>query len=267
MRMSVLGLILPLLTVAACGDRAGGDAGDEGAWPADRTFLSTSVTEQDRERPLVPGTRIELRFAADGTLQAQAGCNHLGGPGRIDGDRLVVAEMSTTDMGCDPPRMAQDSWLGDFLGARPAWRLAGDELVLRGGGTEIRLSDRRVVDPDRPLTGTRWQLDTLVTGQAASSLPAGTEAELRFDGNGFRASTGCSTLTGAATVQGGKILVTSVHRAAPSCTGERAAVETAILGVLRGEVGYRIEGPYLTLTGAGGKGLRLRAEDRKGTGG
>src|SRR5918992_2557978 len=119
-------------------------------------------------------TRITLNFVADGhRLGAQAGCNQMGGPASFDGDHLVVDDMATTEMGCDPPRHAQDEWLARFLTSRPEWSRSGSTLTLDNGTARIVLEDRDVADPDRPLRGTRWVVDTIVEGETASSVPAG----------------------------------------------------------------------------------------------
>ena len=145
--------------------RTRGDAKD--LWG--REFLSTAVTEHGRIRPLVPGTRLRLAFE-DGDVRAYAGCNHLTGRALVDGRRLAVERFASTDMACDPVRQEQDAWLASFLAAGPTWRLDGDDLVLGGGGTEIRLTDRSVAEPDRPLRGTRWVVDAVIGNQAATIL-------------------------------------------------------------------------------------------------
>lgn len=262
-RPALVLVALAALTVS-CG--SAGTPGSSG-WPDGRTFLSLSVTDHGSERPLVQGTRIMLSFAEDGQLGAQAGCNHIGGTGRIDGDVLVVDAVSMTEMACDEPRMAQDSWLAGFLSSAPNIQLDGDALTLTGDSIQIRLIDRKVADPDRPLAGTRWVVDTIITGTAgtigpdgaASSIPSGLHAELVLDGHGgLTGSTGCTPFSGTATVAGDRITVTM--QATPDCESRAADLHRAVLATLRGEISYRIEGPRLTLLGPNGAGLGLRAQ-------
>jgi heat shock protein HslJ len=260
MTLAVAGLV-GALALGGCGRaEGGGGPGGPGEWPADRTFYSTAVTDGATPRALAPGTRIELRFFADGRLSAQAGCNHLGGDGRVEDGRLVLGDLSMTEMGCDPLRMAQDTWLSTFLGARPTWTLAGDELRLRGGEVEIVLADRRVADPDRPLLGTRWVVDTIINDDIASSVPAGTEAFLTFDQDGVLGHTGCRAIRGDVTVTETTLRFTSVGGLDGQCVGGAATTHDAMATILREEVTYRVEGPTLSLTTADhGVGLRLRA--------
>ncbi|UWP79543.1 META domain-containing protein [Dactylosporangium fulvum] len=269
-RLVFLPLLLLLAVVPAGCARDGASAPAEGR-PWGRTFLSTSVTEQGQPRPLVGSTRIELRFDTKGRLVVQAGCNHIAGDARLDDDKLVVEELSMTDMGCDPPRHEQDRWVTAFLGGRPAWRLEGAELVLEGGGTRIVLTDREVADPDRPLAGPRWTVDTLVSGQVAGSVPAGLLAYLSFGTDGtVTGFGGCNDLGGRYSVSGGsasggsasggEITFTDVGMTLKACPGEPSTFESAVTAALRGTVTFTIEADHLTLTHPDGKGLRLTAK-------
>ena len=262
-------LVLPLaaLTVAACGQapddaRANGTLADE---PWGRTFLSTGVTEDGNPRPLVEGTQIRLTFDEDKSgFGAHAGCNSMGGTARVEDGHLLVGDLATTEMGCDEPRHAQDEWLARFLGGRPALTLNGPDMVLAGGGTEIRLSDREVADPDRPLRGTRWVVDGLISGDAVSSVPQGAEAFIVFsesEQNGFGGNTGCNGMGGKAVVAESTIDFAEVITTKMFCEGERGDLERAVIEVLDGEVAYKVEADRLTLNHPSGKGLMLKAQE------
>jgi heat shock protein HslJ len=224
-----------------------------------RTFLSTAITENGQDRPLVPGTRLRLTFQ-DGDVRADAGCNHLTGPVRVDGGRLAADRFATTDMFCDAARQEQDAWLARFLGAGPTWRLEGDDLVLSTGDTEIRLTDRRIADPDRPLPGTRWVVDSIVDNQSATSVPAGVEAHLTFgDDDRVEGFTGCNHFGGTAAERDGRITFSKIFSTKMACPDEIGRLESAVLAVLDGEVDAHVEGDRLTLSRPDGRGLRLRA--------
>ena len=122
---------------------------------AGKEFVAAKVTDGGQDLPLVPGTKLRLSFSAT-DIGASAGCNHMGGTYRIDGGRLIVGNLGTTDMGCDPDLMAQDQWLGEILGAGPAVSLVVNDLVLHAGSVRITFVDREIAEPDAKLVGPTW---------------------------------------------------------------------------------------------------------------
>ena len=79
---------------------------------------------------------------------------------------LVVPAMAQTQMACDPAAlMDQDTWLGSVLTSRPTLTLDDDTLTISAQGATVTLLDREVADPDLPLEGTVWTVDTLVTAR------------------------------------------------------------------------------------------------------
>jgi heat shock protein HslJ len=249
--------LIPLAAILAMTSCAS-DHSRSDQWPAGRTFLSTSVTENGPDRPPVDDGSISLHFTT-GRISARAGCNTLNTDGRIDGHRLILGPATMTQMACEQRLMAQDAWLSRFLSERPTWSLSGDELVLSGPTARVRLLDRRIADPDRPLAGTRWVVSGVIGNQAVAYFP-GVEAFLQLDpAGGFHGSTGCAPVAGSAAVHGDQITFAVTGDPPPACTGPAATVASAVLGVVSGEVSYRIEARKLTLTDAGGAGLELQA--------
>jgi heat shock protein HslJ len=223
-----------------------------------REFLSTSVTEGGVDRQLVPGTRISLRFH-DGQVGASAGCNIFGGPYRIDGDRLVVEGGAMTEMGCDELRHAQDDWLFGFLGSDPTFALGGDRLTLTSGGTVIALLDREVAEPDLPLVGPTWRVESLIAGDTVSSVPQGVAASLSFTADGrVSVATGCNAGGGLVAVTSDTLGFSELVLTEMACPGDAGAVEAAVLATLSADtVAYTIDAGLLELH-AGANGLQLR---------
>jgi heat shock protein HslJ len=250
---------LGLLLIVGCGSRAAGGGLND---LRGRTFLSTAVTENGQAKPLVAGTRIRLSFDEEGRrIGANAGCNHLGGEARIEGGRLVAEEMGMTAMGCDGGRGEQDAWLAKFLADKPTIRASGAELVLANNTTEIRLLDRTVADPDRPLIGTRWVVQSIIDRDTASSIPQGDAAHVLLNADGtFTGNTGCNSMGGGAVIAAPTIRFAGVFTTKMACEEARMRLEQAVLGVLRDDVSYEIEADQLRLRHASGKGLDLRAE-------
>jgi heat shock protein HslJ len=131
-------------------------------------------------------------------------------------------------------------------------------LTLGHGDVTVTLTDREVADPDRPLDGTRWVVDGIVTGDAVSSVPAGVTAALTISNGQLQVVAGCNT--GSASVEATDTTMTigPLALTKKACASETMAVEQAVTAVLSGQVGYSIEADVLTLT-ASGAGLMLRA--------
>jgi heat shock protein HslJ len=240
-----------LLALTAC-------TGPGGAPLEGTEWLSISVTQDGADRPLVDGTRIRLSFA-DGQLGASAGCNTIGGGYRIEDGRLVFEGGGMTEMGCDDERHAQDDWLSAFLGSQPSISQEGDMLTLTSGGTVIGLQDREVAEPDLPLTGTTWTVESIISGDAVSTVPGNAVATLAFTDDGrVDVDTGCNIGSGSYEVTDGTLRVRDVMTTLIGCDGAAGQLEAAVTAVLNaGELDYAIDAGSLTLM-AGDQGLGLR---------
>jgi heat shock protein HslJ len=233
--------LLILLGVVAVGATGCATAGP-GAVLDGRTFISTRV----EGRALVPGTSIRLVFDQGG-VGIQAGCNSMGGSYTIENDRLVVGQIVSTEMACDPPLMEQDRWIAEMLTRGAAIALAGDTLTLEGSGIRITLLDRRVAEPDVPLAGVRWVLDGIITGDSVSSIPAGVTAAIRFADGTFEVEAGCNQGGGSVEIEPATLTFRTLGLTKMACEGDRTRVEQAVVSVLTGRVAYRIEANTLTL--------------------
>jgi heat shock protein HslJ len=217
-----------------------------------RTYLSTEIEGAD----LVPGTRIRLSFA-DGSLNANGGCNIMGGAYTIDGDRLTTTQMSMTEMACDEQRARQDEWLGRFLGGVSV-TLDGDTLTLTDGTIRLTLLDEEVAAPDQPIEGTHWVLDGIVSGDAVSSVPAGVTASIQISGGRMNVAAGCNRGDGSVEVTADTLTFGPIALTKMACEAGPMAVETAVTTVLSGAVAYTIDADVLNLD-AGEAGLAFRA--------
>jgi heat shock protein HslJ len=251
-RLAIGAILTVLGSLAACSPAAGPQL-------ADRAFLSIAVTDGGAPRALVAGTRIRIDFN-DGNLSASAGCNSMGGPFRVDGGRLITDALAMTEMGCDAERDAQDQWLGQLLGSRPAVRLAGDELTLESGQVVVRLRDRRIVEPDVAIAGPTWTVVSLISGDSVSSIPAGVTATVSFGANGaVSVNAGCNQGGGSWEPVAGGIEISALGMTKKACDGAAGQLEAAVMAVLgAGTMNAAIDSTMLTLQ-AGAQGLQLQA--------
>lgn len=249
------GLLALVFAVTSCGD-----PGASGT-PADsplrgRTFLSTAVTGHQLEEK----TRVRLTFTGDDRLIADAGCNSMQGSVRLDGGKIDVSDLAATGIGCPQQLMEQDTWLSQFLSSKPSWKLDGDTLQVSSPTTSATLLDRKVAEPDLPLQGTKWTVNTLMDGEVASSSPTAASAWLQFDKDTVQVSAGCNSGSGTYRVSGNTLTVGDIATTRKACEPDIMTLENAVLGTLRGQVTFEIDSDRLTLKQPSGKGLELRGQ-------
>ncbi len=215
----------------------------------------------DDEIHLVEGTRISITFSGD-QISLRAGCNIMGGSYAVDGDTLVTDALAMTEMGCDQARHEQDDWISTFFGQRPAIALSGDDLVLTVDDTVMTLLDREIADPDLPLAGTTWLVDSIVTNESESSVPMAAVSTFRFSDDGrVDIDTGCNIGGGNYEVdeEAGTIRFSDLVFTLRACTGAGGELEGAVSQVLAAqELEFTVEARSLRLM-AGPIGLGLRA--------
>jgi heat shock protein HslJ len=251
--------------LAGCGDDNGGGTADGSNSLGDlanATFLSTHVTKGGAEYPLVGATRISLRFW-DTRLSAQAGCNILGGDAALRGDVVDVrGGLSMTEMGCARRLMRQDEWLASLLSNGPIATLDDDRLTLTSGDTVVEFLNEETANPDRPLTGTEWTLDSIgESGDegSVSSVPSGVASTMSIDDGGHvSVMAGCNSGGGQATVGDGVIDFGPLALTKMACGDAAMSVENAVVQMLDGSVSYTIDADTLTLT-KDGRTLTYRA--------
>ena len=227
-----------------------------------RTFRGTDVFGHD----LVDGTEVSLSFE-DGTLSTNAGCNTSGGAYSLD-DGVLRSEGDwfTTAMGCTPELEAQDQWLARLLADGVDITLDGDVLTLtstNGGDVTMTLHSG---DADlASLTGTTWMLTAIVSGDAASSVPAGVEQPtLRIGEDGMaELFAGCNrggAAVGTTTTESGEALsVGPIRLTKMACSDDAMSVEATVLGVLEAQPTFTISADRgLTLTAPDGTGLEFQ---------
>ncbi len=222
-----------------------------------RTFLSTRTVREGENLALAPGSRISLSFAG-GRISAHAGCNRINGAATAWDGELVVEQLVSTMMACIPELDAQERWLKEVLQARPYLELDGNRLTLTYGESVLEMLDRVEADPDRPLVGTQWRLQSIRTPDAVSSF-ADVAAALRIEGDQVHVDTGCNTGGGRVTLGEGTIEIGPLRLTRKAGPPDAMRVERHVMQVLQGTVPYVIEADVLTL-GDTDNGLNYRAD-------
>ena len=84
---------------------------------------------------------LELEFKA-GSLSVSGGCNRLFGTARVENGVLIVDQLASTMMACDPVSMERDRELAQLLGSRPPVQRDGDRLLLGKPGQQLVLQQQ-----------------------------------------------------------------------------------------------------------------------------
>ena len=256
--LTALALVGLLTGLAGCGDSTAtdpGGSGSDGDAPAAGDYVARELPE-----PFEPGDEIRFQVTTDG-IGWSATCNTFSGGATWDDGTLRTTALGGTEMGCDEDRMAQDEWLVELFGAAPSYTLDDGGFTLTRDDVTLTFRPREEVHPDRPLEGTRWVLDGYGDGQAVSSIPAGGESSLVIEGGRMTLELPCNgTPQPAVKVGDGELEVEGYATTEMSCGEAPDAVESAVVGVVQGTVGYDITAGSLTLTGTDGRQLFYVAE-------
>lgn len=250
-----------LVTTAACGGASDSDqeqvvSKDPAAnVVAGKTLVATGITEADSPRPLVKGSRIRFEFTGS-DVQITAGCNTMNGSYTLEEERLEVGPLASTEMACPEPLMDQELWVSELL-EEPVTMEGGEEFTLTAGDVVLTLEDRKNMTPDASLTGTTWQLDSLIDGESATSAPTG-NATITLDGSGnIKVRSYCNNGAGKVTVGDGTMDIGAIMMTMRACEDpEKGKAESAMKKVLNGEVSFEIEEKRLTIT-KGGQALEF----------
>ena len=124
--LMVLGILLPALLLAACGDApgSGGDADGGGAIDVTGAWGDTATSDAP-----------SLEFDPNGRVSGTDGCNLLMGFWSIEGTRITLRDMASTMMFCQDV----DTWLS----AGAAAEVDGSTLrIYDQSGTEIGVLER-----------------------------------------------------------------------------------------------------------------------------
>jgi len=241
----VLAGVLSLLS--ACGGSPGAGAELDGAWVLERG------SHAGRQIPIVTGSRITMIIEGAGVSGTSA-CNGYGGTIERDGTSIRISALTTTEMACDEPIMASEAAYVAALAAVTAAARDGDRLTLNGPEVELAFSLLPPV-PAAELIGTPWTLDSLIAGDAVSSV-TGEEATLQLADDGtLSGSTGCRFFRGTYEVIGDEVRVTELAADTRTCPDGLAAQDDHVLAVIGDGFTAKVDGSRLTLSdGASGLG-------------
>ncbi|WP_405702045.1 META domain-containing protein [Streptomyces sp. NBC_00069] len=138
-----------------------------------------------------------------------------------------------------------------------------DRLTLKtADGSTIAMSTKPPV-PDSRITGTEWIVESLISGDSVSPLPAEAAGKTRFLLTADLAasgSLGCNRFSAQASGDGAQLTFGPLTTTRMACEGPVGEVERTLTELFAASpLTWHIEGRSLTLTAPDGKGLTARA--------
>ncbi|MGI5481989.1 META domain-containing protein [Streptomyces lavendofoliae] len=265
--------LVPFLALAltACGTQSGSGTGAGDGSTSVRPDVPVtgvhwtveSVTVDGRETAAPAGAHV--RIDSKGRAKGNFGCNHFDARAAVEGDIVTLSDTGMTAIGCPEPLQGFEDALKSVLTGKLKATLKDGRLTLTtAAGDTVRLGEQ----PPAPLVGTKWTVNSLVSGRAATSLPPGTEgrATLVFGkDDSVRGTLGCNQFSAAVTTDGSTMTFGRVTTTRKLCAGPQMELEQALLRTMKGKVRYVIEHRSLTVTAAGGSGFAAGAENRTTT--
>lgn len=262
-------LVVPLLAgIAACGADEDAGAPTGSATPPSTAPTTAPDAPMDPSGawilvagPVAPIAGRDVTVTIDaGEIGGRAACNSYGGEVAWDADgTLDVAALARTEMACEPVAVMElEQALLAALTTADRFAVDGDTLTLTSDGDAWTFTRQPPV-PTAELTGTTWQLDGYLTGDAVSNEPGMDAATLTLHADGtLSGSTNCRRLTGTWVEAGGEIQLSELS-AHGECDAAAADLDDRIVEVLGDGFTATVDGRRLTLTSRGGVGLTFVA--------
>jgi heat shock protein HslJ len=226
-----------------------------------RTFLLQST--QGEGLP-AKGT-VRLRFW-ESDMSFTAYCNQMWGQYAIEEERIVLSYVAKTEASCGAEQHDQEEWLRRFFQSKPKLVHQGNTLTLSNGVSTLAFLDREIADPDRPLTGTIWQVSWFINEETDRAWGA-REVEsprLTFAKDGtWQARSRCLNFSGRYTADQVRIQLADTYAAQACGFYDREAADLIRSLLVDGELTYQIEAGRMDLIKYGLGGFEAYADETK----
>ncbi len=244
-------LLIPSLLFAGCTGQAPQTRLDGTGWTLTGYMHNGTVIS------VIPGTMITMDFGAEGKISGSAGCNHYFASSEVKGSGITIGQAGSTEMYCaNPGVMEQESVFLTLLGRSTNVIVNSDNLTMSDDhGVVILTFAKTVPQKEQPLVGTNWTLESFHTGDAVSSVMAGTTITALFTKDGsITGSAGCNQYFASYNVTRTSLQVSRVGSTKMFCTtGGVMQQEGTYLTLIGQAKTFTIRGDLLTLADAKGE--------------
>lgn len=219
----------------------------------------TGYNADGTARPVLAGSTVTLEFGEDGRISGSAGCNHYFAGHTMKGTTITIGHAGSTEMYCAATGIMDQESTYLALLPRAATVIAGNDSLTFSDVNGIKiLSFARIVPPaPEPLVGTNWTLDSVYSGDAVSSVIAGTTITAVFGEDGsMTGSAGCNRYFASYNATGTSLTVGAAGSTKMHCTGPGVMQqEMTYLNSISRAAAFSITGNRLSLADADGSTL------------
>lgn len=210
--------------------------------------LASYIGPEGTELPVPDGVAATASFEG-GTVSGNGGCNRYNGSYTLDGDKLTIGPVASTQMACEGPAGTLESLYFVALGQVASYAIDDVTLLLKNADGDAILTFEQA--EETALTGTEWVATGVNNGnEAVVSVLAGTELTALFAEDGsVSGNGGCNQYNGPYTVDGESIDIGPLASTMKLCN-EPAGVddqESQFFAALDAATTYAISGDVLEL--------------------
>jgi heat shock protein HslJ len=193
---------------------------------------------------------VTLRFES-GRLTGFAGCNNFSGSYQLDGDRLTIGPVASTQMACPEPDSSIENAFHVLLAGTLRYVVDGDSLTTTAAsGAALRF----MREPPPQLAGVNWKVTSFNNNRHAVVGVIGEPSiRMSFKNGQVSGSAGCNTFHGTYAIDGGQIKVGQLAATRRACDEPLMTQEQEFLAALASAVTWSIDGNVLDMHRADGE--------------
>jgi heat shock protein HslJ len=193
---------------------------------------------------------VTVRFES-GRLAGFAGCNNFSGSYTLDGDRLTIGPVASTQMACPEPGSSIETAFHAALSGTLRYVIDGDDLTLTAAsGDTLRFRQ----EPPPQLPGVNWKITSFNNNRHAVVGVIGTSSiTMSFKDGQVSGSAGCNNFHGTYATEGSKLQLGPLATTRRACDEPLMTQEREFLAALASAVTWSIDGNVLDMHRADGE--------------
>jgi len=193
---------------------------------------------------------VTVRFES-GRLAGFSGCNSFSGGYQLDGDRLTIGPVASTQMACPEPGSSVETAFHEALSGTLRYLIDGDDLTFTAAsGDTLRFRQ----EPPPQLSGVNWKVTSFNNNRhAVVGVIGASSLTMSFKDGQVSGSAGCNTFHGTYATEGNQMALGPLATTRRACEEPLMTQEREFLAALASAVTWSIDGNVLDMHRADGE--------------